>query len=80
MRVFNCVFSQMGGFAALANGNGTAGLKVHHNAFYGKDKKGRVCGEYGTETLRIERTFADEANHHYALPKGSPALEHGVPL
>ncbi|MBR3957238.1 MAG: hypothetical protein IKJ89_05255 [Kiritimatiellae bacterium] len=80
VRVLNCVFAQMGGFAALANGDGTAGLKVHHNAFYGKDKKGRVCGEYGTETLRIERAFADEAKHHYALPKGSPALKHGVPL
>ena len=80
VRVFNCVFAQMGGFGALANGDGTAGLKVHHNAFYGKDKKGRACGEYGSETLRIERTFADEANHRYALPKGSPAAKHGVAL
>ena len=80
VRVFNNVFAQMGGFAALANGDGSAGLKVYSNAFYGMDKKGKARGEYGSEALRIERAFVDEDNHNYALPKDSPALRHGIPL
>jgi len=80
VRVLNCVFRQMGGFAALANGDGTAGLKVHHNAFYGKDRKGRDIGEYGTETVRTERPSAGEERHRFALAKDSPARRHGVPL
>lgn len=80
VRVFNSVFRQMGGFAALAGGDGSAGLKVYRNAFYGKDRKGRNIGEYGTDTIRAERPFADEANHTYALTKGSPALKHGIHL
>lgn len=31
------------------------------NAFYGKDRKGGDAGEYGSETARAERPFADEA-------------------
>ena len=65
---------------AVANGDGSAGLKVWRNAFYGKDRKGGDTGEYGSETARAERPFADEARHHYALRAGSPALKHGVPL
>ena len=80
VRVVNCVLRQMGGFAALANGDGSAGLKVWRNAFYGKDRKGGDSGEYGSETARAERPFADEAHHNYALRAGSPALKHGVPL
>ena len=80
VRVVNCVLRQMGGFEALANGDGSAGLKVWRNAFYGKDRKGGDTGEYGTETARAERPFADEARHHYALRAGSGAQKHGVPL
>jgi hypothetical protein len=80
VRSFNNVFAQMGGFAALANGDGSAGLLVRHNAFYGTERKGNPVKPYGSEALAIPRQFADEAAKNYALPASSPALKGGIGL
>lgn len=80
VRFFNSVLRSMGGPAYLNNGDGTAGLKVANNAFYGTDKKGRPTGEYGSSTVHIPRTFVREDKHEFALPAGSPALKAGIPL
>jgi hypothetical protein len=80
VRVLNCVLRQMGGFADLANGDGSAGLLVRHNAFYGTERKGNPVKPYGSEALAIPRQFADEAAKNYALPASSPALKGGIGL
>ena len=80
VRVLNCVLRQMGGFDDLANGDGSAGLLVHHNAFYGTERKGNPVKPYGSDTLVLPRQFADEAAKNYALPASSPALKGGVAL
>ena len=64
----------------LANGDGSAGLLVHHNAFYGTERKGNPVKPYGSDTLVLPRQFADEAAKNYALPASSPALKGGVAL
>ena len=79
VRVFNCVFLSMGGFEGL-NTDGSNGLLVHHNAFYGTDRKGRTVAPYGLNGLQISRSFADEAKKDFSLKAGSPALAGGVAL
>jgi hypothetical protein len=79
VRVFNCLFRQMGSFVPLADFCGE--LKVHHNAFYGKDRKGvSDSGALGDEAIYVPREFVDESSRHYAPRKSSPAMKHGIPL
>lgn len=80
VRVINCNLRQMGGFADLHNGDGTAGLLVKANAFYGKDRKGGPAGLFGLDALQVEEGWKDAAAHDFALKSGSPALTHGMPL
>ena len=77
VRVFNNVFSSMGGYKTF---DGTDGLFVSHNAFYATDRKGKPTGDYGLECVHVERSFVDEAARNYHLASGSAALTAGRPL
>lgn len=79
VRLVNNLFRSMGSFQPIEDFGGE--LKVYHNAFYGKDRKGlKGEGAFGDDTIYVDREFKDEAKHHYALPAGSAALKHGIPL
>ena len=70
VRCLNSVFTSMWGHDGLAGGDGSRGLKVWNNAFFGKDRRGRSLSEYGLDALRIAGP----------LPDSLPAAGHGVHL
>lgn len=79
VRVLNCVLAKMDAYKPLEKFEGE--LKIHHNAFYGKDrKKEKGEGALGDDILYIDRSFKDEASHNYALTQDSPAMKHGISL
>lgn len=55
-------------------------LKVHHNTFYGKDRKGKDTGLFGEDAIYVPREFVDEAKRDYTPRADSPAMKHGIPL
>lgn len=78
VRVINSIFSSMGGKSSEKI---TKGLKVDHNAFYGFDKRGKSSGVYGTNAVRFDRPWANDASgDDFPLPKSSPAYKNGIPL
>ena len=61
--------------------DGSTGLTVAHNAFYGKKTKTSAAqSDWGLNDVAIGREFSDEANHDYALADGSAGLANGIPL
>lgn len=61
--------------------DGSTGLTVDHNAFYGKKSKTSAAeSDWGSNAVTIDRAFTSEENHDYSLVDGSAGLANGIPL